>query len=138
MVVKKEIIKFVIIGILTVTIDLTVYWITEKFFLNISIAKALGFISGTFFSFLANRKITFKTQGILWVDLSKFILIYTCTLIINVIINNNLLKYLPGFKYKILFAFVIATSSSALLNFTGMKYFVFFNKHQNKVNFEKI
>ncbi len=138
MVVKKEIIKFVIIGILTVTIDFTVYWITENILSNLTFTKALGFISGTFFSFLANRKITFKKQGSPWIDLSKFILIYTCTLIVNIIINNNLLKYLPGFKYKILFAFVIATSSSALLNFTGMKYFVFINNHQNKVNFEKI
>ncbi len=58
-------------------------------------------------------------------------------MMINVLINNNLLKYQPIFKNQILFAFVTATSISALLNFIGMKYFVFFIKHENKKTLEK-
>ena len=128
--IKKELLYFLIVGLLTVTIDFTLYWITQKFLLNITIAKVTGFISGTIFSFLANRKITFKSLESIQKQLLKFSIIYACTMIINVLINNYLLKHQPFFRYQISFAFIIATLTSASMNFIGMKYFVFF-KNKN-------
>ena len=134
---SKEIRYFLIIGILTVLIDYLVYFLSRKLIINTSQAKAFGFISGTVFAFLANRNITFRNHNNIWGHLYKFIILYSGTLFINVTINNNLLNWLTDFHYKVQLSFLIATSASAIINFIGMKYFVFFIKIQNKETFEK-
>ena len=134
---RKQLKYFVHIGILTVLIDYLFYNFSQKINLNITEAKAFGFISGTVFAFLANRNITFRNHNNIWGHLYKFIILYSGTLFINVTINNNLLNWLTDFHYKVQLSFLIATSTSAIINFIGMKYFVFFIKIQNKKTFEK-
>ena len=129
---SKEIRYFVIIGILTVLIDYLVYFLSKKLIVNISQAKAFGFISGTVFAFVANRNITFKNYDNIWGHLYKFLILYSVTLFINIAINNYLLNWLTDFQYKVQQSFLIATLISAIINFIGMKYFVFFIKNQNK------
>lgn len=135
--INKQIQYFILIGVLAILIDFTVYTLTCKISLNISLSKVIGFITGTIFSFLANQNITFKTQNNIWANLIKFILLYTATLFVNVIINNTILNYHSSFNYQIQIAFIIATITSAIINFIGMKYFVFIKKIQNKQTFEK-
>ena len=135
--INKQIQYFILIGVLAILIDFTVYTLTSKISLNISLSKVIGFITGTIFSFLANQNITFKTQNNIWANLIKFILLYTATLFVNVIINNTILNYHSSFNYQIQIAFIIATTTSAIINFIGMKYFVFIKKIQNKQTFEK-
>ena len=135
--ISKEVRFFLLVGVLTVLIDYLVYFISRKLIINISQAKALGFMSGTFFSFLANRNITFKNQNNIWGHLFKFFILYIGTLFLNVIINNSLLNWFSDFDYKVQLSFLIATSTSAIINFIGMKYFVFFITNQSKEIFEK-
>jgi putative flippase GtrA len=134
---SKEISFFLIVGIMTVLIDFIVYFISRKFIINISEAKALGFISGTLFSFFANRNLTFKNHNNIWGHLFKFFILYSGTLFVNVTINYSLFHLLSDFQYKVQLSFLIATSISAIINFIGMKHFVFLNKYQNKETFEK-
>jgi putative flippase GtrA len=133
----KEIRYFLIVGILTVLIDYLVYSLSRKLIINNTQAKAFGFISGTAFAFLANRNITFKDLDNIWTQLYKFLILYSVTLFINVTINNILLNWLTDFHYKVQLSFLVATSTSAIINFIGMKYFVFIKKNQNKETFEK-
>jgi putative flippase GtrA len=135
--ISKEIRFFLFLGVLTVLIDYLVYFISRKLIINISQAKALGFMTGTFFSFLANRNITFRNQNNIWDHLYKFFILYSGTLFLNVTINNSLLNWFSDFDYKVQLSFLIATSTSAIINFIGMKYFVFFIKNQSKEIFEK-
>jgi putative flippase GtrA len=133
----KEIRYFLVIGILTVLIDYLVYFLLRKFNINTSQAKAFGFVSGTFFAFLANRNITFRNHHNIWGQLYKFLILYSGTLFLNVTINNCLLNWFSYFDYKVQLSFLIATSTSAIINFIGMKHFVFLNKYQIKETFEK-
>lgn len=135
----KEITYFLRIGILAVLIDYLVYYLSTKLIVSTSEAKAFGFISGTVFAFLANRNITFKNHNHnnIWGHLYKFLILYSGTLFINVTINKSLLNLFSDFHYKVQLSFIIATSTSAIINFIGMKYFVFFIKIQNKEAFEK-
>ena len=130
--ISKEIRYFLIIGILTVLIDYLVYFLSRKLILNTSQAKAFGFITGTVFAFLANRNITFRNHDNIWGHLYKFFILYSGTLFINVIINNNLLNWFNDFHFKVQLSFLMATLTSAIINFIGMKYFVFFIKNQNR------
>ena len=133
----KEILYFLIVGILTVLIDYLVYSLSRNLIIITTQAKAFGFISGTVFAFLANRNITFKNHNNIWGHLYKFLILYSGSLFINVTINNSLLYWLTDFQYKVELSFLIATSTSAIINFIGMKYFVFLIKYQNKESFEK-
>ena len=133
----KEIRYFLIVGILTVLIDYLVYSLSRKLSINNIQAKAFGFISGTAFAFLTNRNITFKDLDNIWTQLYKFLILYSVTLFINVTINNILLNWLTDFHYKVQLSFLVATSTSAIINFIGMKYFVFIKKNQYKETFEK-
>jgi len=133
----KEVRYFLIIGILTVLIDYLIYTLSGKLIINTTQAKAVGFISGTVFAFLANRSITFKNHDNIWGHLYKFLILYSGTLFVNVTINNILLNLLNDFQYKIQLSFLIATATSAIINFIGMKYFVFLFKYKNKVTIEK-
>jgi putative flippase GtrA len=130
MIFSKEIRYFLIVGILTVLIDYLVYFLSRKLIIDTTQAKAFGFISGTIFAFLANRKITFKNYDNIWCHLYKFLILYSVTLFINVTINKYLLNWFTNFKVQL--SFFIATTISAIINFIGMKYFVFLIKYQKK------
>ena len=134
---SKQIQYFILIGILTVLIDYLAYNFSQKINLSVTEAKAFGFISGTVFSFLANRNITFKNYDNIRGHFYKFLILYAGTLFSNIIINNTLLNWLTDFLYKVQLSFIVATSTSAIINFIGMKYFVFIEKSQNKETFEK-
>jgi putative flippase GtrA len=148
---KKQIIVFIILGILTVIIDYIVYnsllyTLRDKEISDLYIdifSKALGFLSGTIFAYFANKYITFKNQKYYGKTLFKFITLYIMTLLINVLVNSSTINilYLINIEsnsvIKIdvndiyLFAFLAATGFSATLNFIGMKWFVFYNIENN-------
>lgn len=142
---RKQIVKYIIIGISAVLVDLVVYYGTSFFLESLSIAKALGFITGSFYTFFLNKLWTWKDKRKTGVNqLSKFFAIYGVSLLINVSVNEIFLKLLPYYELFIqinnttiqdlfnitlqldkLFAFVFATIMSAIWNFFGQKYWVF-------------
>ena len=126
--IKIQFAKFLIVGSLTVGFDFLVYLsLISTAITNADIAKLLGFLSGTIFAYVANRLWTFKSQNEVAIasSLWRFSLLYSLTLLVNVAVNSVFLGFLNGKSYQIQHAFLIATCLSALLNFLGMKYFVF-------------
>ena len=124
--IKKELSMFVVVGIITVIIDFIVYNVLVEFRLSdVNVAKGVGFVSGTIFSYFMNRIWTFghKTHkpGTVW----RYVLLYMSTLGVNVSINSFILIFLLEFQFIILLAFLIATGASTIVNFIGMKWFVF-------------
>ena len=132
--IKRELIIFLIVGLLTVALDFFIY--IELSYLgvgNINIAKGLSFIGGTIFSYFANRFWTFQRQDIRSGSVGRFLIVYIVGLIANILVNHVGLLILNNFmdlinSHQALFlAFVLATGISAILNFLGMKFFVFTN-----------
>jgi putative flippase GtrA len=126
--IKLEFAKFLVVGSLTVGFDFLVYLgLMSAAITTTDIAKLLGFLSGTIFAYVANRLWTFKSQNEVAIasSLWRFSLLYSLTLLVNVAVNSVFLGFLNGKSYQIQHAFLIATCLSALLNFLGMKYFVF-------------
>ena len=124
--IKKELTVFVVIGVITVLIDFIVYIVLVEFRLSdVNVAKGVGFVSGTIFSYFMHRIWTFghKTHkpGTVW----RYVLLYMSTLGVNVSINSFILIFLLEFQFIILLAFLIATGASTIVNFIGMKWFVF-------------
>lgn len=124
--IRRELAIFLIVGSLTVLLDFLVYrglvW-TEM--LSLNMAKGIGFLAGTVFSYFANRFWTFghkvHAAGSAW----RFGLLYATSLGANVLANSTALTALPPMATSIQVAFLLATGVSTILNFLGMKLFVF-------------
>ena len=129
---KRELPIFLVVGACTVLIDYLIYQsCIYGQVVNTEIAKSIGFIAGTTFAYVANKFWTFKRYSHTHASIYRFIALYTSTLITNVTLNSLILHVATGFEYANIFAFFIATSISAGLNFTGMKYFVFTNNNKS-------
>lgn len=132
--IKKELFLFIIIGLTTVLIDLFTYLVLiELDFLLISIAKAIGFLLGTIFSYFANRYWTFGNKKFISGNFWRFVFLYLTTLGTNVFFNKVSLILFIDVMYAIHISFIIATIISASLNFLGMKFFVFVPSGKTKL-----
>lgn len=136
---KKQVIKFILIGILAVVVDLICYYfllrlLPDKAFSVISneaFAKTISFLCGLNVTYIFNKSWTWKHNNKSSKRFGKFIILYSFSLFINVFMNSFFLKILqknPSFTaipYKYFVAFVGATLLSASFNFFGQKVWVF-------------
>ena len=125
---RGQLARFLVIGVLTVVVDFTTYRLLLAAGVPVGWAKAIGFVTGTVFAYFANRRWTFEGARPRSGSALRFALLYACTLAINVGINAWILRLAlaavpPTVAVSI--AFVAATGVSAVLNFVGMKFFVF-------------
>ena len=117
---KKELKRFLIAGLSAVGTDFMTYYIMLNF-LHHDIAKILSFILGTIVAFIANKYWTFKRYKKSHKQILQFIILYSATLFVNVMINRSVLD----FTELVFLAFLIATGASTILNFVGQKWWVF-------------
>jgi len=122
---RRQIGRFLIIGGLTVLLDLAVYGALLMLTAMAGPAKAVGFLAGTAFAYAANRLITFDNAGGGGAALSRFATVYAVNLVINVAVNSLILAAAGRTEATLILAFLLATATSAALNFLGMKYWVF-------------
>lgn len=130
---KLELAIFIVAGGLTVLIDFIIY--RGLIYCNllgddaINLAKSIGFIGGTIFAYFANRFWTFKNKTVSKGSIGRFALIYSLSLIANIAINHLSILILGigilNHQTLIMVSFILATGVSAILNFLGMKFFVF-------------
>lgn len=121
---KAELLRFIIVGLVTVAIDLVVYTFMSMFGLQISIAKAIGFISGTIFAYFANCIWTFAARRNVG-SLAAFAILYILTLSANIAVNHTIIHLFEGRSFATGLGFSLSTAVSAVLNFLGMRFFVF-------------
>ena len=123
--IRRELAVFLVVGVTTVLIDYCTYRGLAWGGVAVDVAKAAGFLTGTVFAYVANKAWTFgharHAPGSLW----RFALLYALTLGANVLINATALRALAGARFAVQAAFLLATGTSAILNFLGMKFFVF-------------
>jgi putative flippase GtrA len=120
---KKELEIFLVVGLLTVALDFSVYRFLA-WFINIDYSKFMGFFAGSIFSFFVNKHWTFNKKNFQWLECIKFLGLYTFSCLVNVTINTYLVFHLPE-EFRIFIAFLLATGASTVINFIGMKWFVF-------------
>jgi len=124
--IKREVTIFLIVGLSTVAVDFVFYLCFVEFqIMEIDMAKATGFLAGTLFAYFANRFWTFGHKPHVPGSALRFSALYSSTLGANVLINSFALRLLADMSASIELAFLLATGISALLNFLGMKLFVF-------------
>jgi len=121
---------FLVVGLATVLIDYVVYSMMVSLGAGIMISKAIGFMSGTVFSYFSNKHWTFESAISKKNDFIAFGALYALALALNIISNNIVIYFVGYLQTGMLIAFFIATGLSAVLNFLGMKFWVFRSKHE--------
>ena len=123
--IRKEASIFLVVGFLTVAVDFTSYHLLLWSGLVYAIAKACGFIAGTIFAYFANKHLTFGHVEHAPNSMPRFATLYAITLGANVLVNQTVLGAAGHAAWGVNLAFLVATGVSAVLNFLGMKFFVF-------------
>ena len=127
--IKRELLIFLIVGVVTVVIDFLTYQGLILFGVTgIDIAKAAGFVVGTVFAYFANRYWTFGHNRHASGSAFRFSILYVTSLGANVVANAVCLMALSDYLMAVQLAFLFATALSATFNFLGMKHFVFADK----------
>lgn len=118
---KTQLSRFLIVGISAVATDFLTY---QLFFLFLSHApaKTLSFICGTVIAYFFNKYWTFEQTEKRVLEIPKFIMLYSGTLVVNVAVNTLVLTYFPPLFFL---AFLCATGTSTVLNFIGQKWWIF-------------
>lgn len=128
----KEVINYLIFGVLTTVISLIVYYVTVFTFLNpenavqLQIANILSWIAGVTFAYITNRKYVFESKEKNKIkEASKFVLARATTLIMDMLIMwlGVTILHLNDKIIKLLSQVVIIVS-----NYIFSKLFVFKNK----------
>lgn len=136
---KKQLVKFTLIGLLAVSVDLLCYFIMlntlpEKLFQtmgNEALSKSISFMCGMSVTYFLNKFWTWKKKDRSQKRLVKFVVLYGIALLINVGTNSALLYILHQYRnlvnlpFKYLIAFVGASGLSAAVSFMGQKFWVF-------------
>lgn len=123
--VRRQLSRFLVIGVFTVLIDLLIYQMLLAF-LSAPLAKGISFLSGTFFAYQFNRTWTFQGGNSNIFQVIVFSSVYVVGMGSNVGINTLMLNILPSLlPGRIILSFICATVISASVNFIGMKLLVF-------------
>jgi putative flippase GtrA len=122
--IKKELIYYIIIGILVVLVDYTSYHFFNKIFLiDFSNSKRFSYLTGATLSFILNKRITFKSKEKNLSEPILFFILYFSSFVLNSFTHDVLLNH---FSENI--PFIIATLVSVILNYVGQKFIVFKKK----------
>ncbi len=132
----KEIVNYLIFGVLTTVVSLVVYYGTVYTFLNpenavqLQIANILSWIAGVAFAYFTNRKYVFESKETDRVkEASKFVLARVTTLIMDMIIMwlGVTVLHFNDKIIKLISQVVIIVS-----NYVFSKLFVFKGKNKNE------
>ena len=119
-----EIYKFIIIGIIAVSIDAFVYYLLGNFeFFSYEISKRISFICGAAFAFFFNRSYVFQIKHKNISQILGFSILYFTSFLSNASSHDFVLNKL-GIPFV---AFIFATAISTTINYLGQK-FIIFNK----------
>jgi putative flippase GtrA len=121
--IKKQFLKFIVIGVFSTIINYACFYALMKFFsLNYLLASATGFIAGTLAGYGLNKSWTFGVSNSQDKYIFKYFLVYCISLILSVIVLKGLVSLL---LMKPELANVIVIGMTTCTNFLGVKFLVF-------------
>jgi putative flippase GtrA len=123
-----QIYRFILTGIVAVGTDFLSYNALISV-LSIDIAKGSSFTLGAISAFFLNKLWTFNNQTTMGPTAIKFASLYSATFLTNIAVNHYSLILLTDIKP---ICFFFATGASTVLNYMGMKYWVFINNNKQQ------
>jgi putative flippase GtrA len=124
--IRRELMYFMLNGLISVAIAYGVYrgLVINGFMIEVS--NGIAYIAGMAYGFFANKRLTFRDGGKVSISLlAGYVLLHMGTLLVNIGVNSAMLGMLRGLTRDMPIAFLISIAASTVLNFLGMKYWVF-------------
>jgi putative cell wall teichoic acid glycosylation protein gtcA len=124
----KEVLAYLVVGILTEIVTMLVYYaittiLNPKIPLELQISNVLSWVSAVLFAFIANRRFVFKNNGDSWLKaLSSFIGTRMGTLILGMLLMH-ITVHILGLNDKIMK--MIVEAIVVVANYITSKFIVF-------------
>jgi len=122
--ISNQLKRFLITGVSTTLVDLVCYSAFLYIGMGFMLAKASSFLCAVSFAYIGHRSWTFMTHGSTG-RLAAFATLYVCALVFNNAVNLSMLELFGKQVQGIAIAFVIASGTTAAINFTVMRFFIF-------------
>ncbi|MFA5005695.1 MAG: GtrA family protein [Candidatus Omnitrophota bacterium] len=119
--VKKQIIRFLIAGIIVNVTDFSIYYILFHF-LTYNMSKGVSFTCAGIVGYLLSKYWTFKHKQASYAEIGRYVIISFLAIGINVFTNQSILNARPG---SVFLALIIATILTGLFTFVCFKRWVF-------------
>jgi putative flippase GtrA len=125
--------RFFVGGLVSVSIDWSTYFLLTRFGeIELTVSKVISFIVGTIFAFYYNGVVSFQSN-LGKARFMRHLSLYTFSMFINMAVFNSAMKATPVFLGSSSFvSLALATSVSMLINFFGMRSWVFRDKEISK------
>ena len=124
--IRRELGFFVLNGIISVAIAYSVYRGLVASGLLIEVANGIAYLAGMAYGFLANKRLAFRDRNVVSSSkVARYALLHMATLLVNVGVNSVMFDILHGLPSGLSSAFLVAIAASTVLNFLGLKYWVF-------------
>ncbi len=121
--VKLQFSKFILIGILSTTVNYVIFYVLFHFFnIHYILSSAIGFISGVFAGYGLNRSWTFKVRDKHKMHAVKYCFVYAISLFLGLAFLKSLVSILHV-SPKI--ANILMIGLTTITNFVGIKTWVF-------------
>jgi len=126
---KRQIIKYLIVGGFTTIIYYSVFYILYKIIGTYYLfSSAISFFLAVLFGYVFNKKWTFRTNSKSRMEVVRYYSVYFFSMIITLIIMKIEVDY---FRTDPLIANMAVIFIIPFINFLGMKFFVFNEKEKN-------
>jgi len=132
----KQIRRFLVIGVLSVLVDLAVYLVLTRWGLSTHVAKGVSYVSGMVVGFLGNKFWTFESARRSIAEPITYVMLYATTLLVNVAVNAAVLALCAPIlspRWNRGWAFLVATGVTTVLNFLGMRFVTFFRGIRQRI-----
>ena len=125
---RRHLGRFIVVGLLSVGTDAALYLTMVSVGLPRDASKGIGYVAGMAIGFALNKTWTFGSRRAASSEALTYVLLYAVTLGVNIGLNRLVLamgmERLMPVMLAIL-AFVVATGTTTILNFLGMRFIIF-------------
>jgi len=123
MAIKKQFLKFIVVGFFSTTVNYSFFYLLYEFLgIYYLIAAASGFIAGVLAGYGFNKKWTFGIKGTTQNYVYKYYIIYVVSLILSMFVLEFLVSQI-GLTPEI--ANLLTIGFTTITNFIGIKAWVF-------------
>lgn len=124
--ISKQFIKFCLIGFESTVLNYLTFLILFNFFsTNYLFSSGIGFVVGTFFGFIFNKKYTFDSNKESKKEVLPYFLVYLFSLLFTIFAMKILVEFI---QINPLIANIFVIAITTILNFFGTKIFAFKNE----------
>jgi putative flippase GtrA len=124
----KNFSKFFLVGCTAFTIDISIYFILlDQGYLSY-LSKGISFICGLLVGYFLNSYFTFNKVKISSLRFLKYTMLYLFSLFVNMLSNEYVLIQITQTtmnEHAFIIAVLVATALSLIINFLGLRYYVF-------------